>query len=393
MKMLNLPNIFTLGNLFCGCLAIIFALGAEFITASVFVLIASLLDFFDGMIARILKISGEFGKQLDSLADAVSFGVVPGIFMTKLIEWSFAREKGIDITDVHSMDFHFGYLPLIGLLIALFSILRLAKFNLDDRQTSEFIGLPTPANTILIASLPVILLHTDAESFAEIFLNIWFLIILTLCSCVLLVCELPLFSLKFKSLKWKKNEYRISFLVLSCVLIFTLHITAIPLIIILYVIMSAIRKSKEKANKISTSVSTGITDNEKYKRFENIIKKSLDTDIKEIIEFYKTMNEEPGAFSIIKILYRLAKDSGGENYIKINFKFIKEVIKNNINVSENVNWDDTYYHVTGKKLKVKDGGTRGHKQPTYEQVTNDAKKAQNKNQQEENEDDHQKELL
>ncbi len=246
MKIINLPNTFTLGNLFCGCLAIPFALYGEFVTASIFILIASVLDFFDGMLARVFKVSGKLGKQLDSLADAVSFGVVPGIFMMKMIEWSFAREKGIDITSVHSIDFHFGYLPILGFLITLFSVLRLAKFNIDDRQTDEFIGLPTPGNTILVISLPLILLYTDEELFTKILLNIWFLIILTIGSSILLICELPLFSLKFKNLKWKENKYQISFLILALILILLLQFIAIPFVIVLYILLSAIRNINAK---------------------------------------------------------------------------------------------------------------------------------------------------
>ena len=180
----NIPNLFTLGNLFCGCIAIVLAFEGNLIGAAYMVGIAGVFDFLDGLVARILKVNSEIGKQLDSLADVVSFGVVPGVIIFKLINQTMITSP----------------ISFFGFLVTIFSAIRLAKFNIDTRQTDSFIGLPVPANAIFIASLP---LSLNSDSFSntlqQTILNPYCLILLSLISSFLLVAPLPLFALKFKN--------------------------------------------------------------------------------------------------------------------------------------------------------------------------------------------------
>ncbi len=238
MKLFNIPNLFTLGNLLCGCLALVFAFEGNLVWSAYLVGIACVLDFLDGFLARLLKQHSEIGKQLDSLADMVSFGVVPGVIVFVLLKtWSHS-EKGLDQFS------QYDFLPYIAFIIPLFSALRLAKFNIDTRQSDSFIGVPTPANTILIASLPL-MIHfkkemwfLDVEANLRIFVHPYSLIALSIIMSILLIAEIPLFALKFKSYGWKGNEIRWSFLALSVILLATLQFVGIPLAIVLYVLMS-----------------------------------------------------------------------------------------------------------------------------------------------------------
>lgn len=237
----QVPNIITSLNLLCGCVAILFAVSGDLITASLFVFFGIFFDFFDGLAARLLKAHSEIGLQLDSLADMVTSGVAPAIVMVQLLHESYFGGP-IVLSELFSPEgWNVGlshYFPFVGLLIAVASAYRLAKFNVDTRQTSSFIGLPTPANTILILSLPLILHFQYAEWLADIILNKWFLIGVTLLSCVLLNAEVPLFALKFKTWDFKSNALRYVFLLLSVVLIVFLHFLAIPLIILSYILLS-----------------------------------------------------------------------------------------------------------------------------------------------------------
>lgn len=288
----NIPNAITCGNLLCGCLAITSAFNGNLIWAAYLVGIAAVLDFLDGFVARLLKVHSEIGKQLDSLADMVTFGVVPGVIMFHLLNYglfihALSRAKGVHITEIVNNSGgeellskleYLSWLPYIAFLIPIFSALRLAKFNIDTRQSDSFIGVPTPANTILIASFPLILGagNYDLKSFFMLFttvpgigeyaaaglsqgslplvsailLNPWFLIGITILMSFLLVAELPLFALKFKHFKWKGNEIRFIFLILSAVLLILFKFVAIPFIIFLYVILSVInnigKKKKEQ---------------------------------------------------------------------------------------------------------------------------------------------------
>ncbi len=253
----------TCGNLFCGCLAIVCAFKGDLIWSAYLVGIAAVLDFFDGFVARLLKVGGELGKQLDSLADMVTFGVVPGVVMYHLIIAAFERRQSP--ADLHrcipsSCDYAFcndhayTLYALIGFLITVFSALRLAKFNIDTRQTNSFIGVPTPANSILICSLPLILEYhqTDSWNYESVLLNPYFLIGLTVVMSYLLIAELPLFAMKFKNFGWPDNKTRYSFLIITVILLILFQFVAIPFIIFLYILLSIINNvaDRRRANNI-----------------------------------------------------------------------------------------------------------------------------------------------
>lgn len=223
----HIPNTITAGNLFCGCLAVVQAFEGNLPWACYLVGIAAVLDFFDGFAARLLKVSSPIGKDLDSLADCVTFGLVPGIVMYILIRVSLENYFDLNLNEM---------IAYVAFLIPVFSAVRLAKFNNDTRQSDSFIGLPTPANAILICSVPIIV---DHGYFRYVF-HPYALIGVILLLCYLLVAELPLFALKFKHFKWDGNEVRFIFLGLSLVLLVSLQVLAIPFIIVLYVLMSLI---------------------------------------------------------------------------------------------------------------------------------------------------------
>ncbi|MDB9755365.1 CDP-alcohol phosphatidyltransferase family protein [Winogradskyella sp.] len=243
----HIPNAVTLLNLFSGCVALIFAVHGNFIAASIFVFLGIFFDFFDGLLARKLNVQSPLGIQLDSLADLVTSGVVPGIIMFKLISLTIDAPNFLDNNDSWNsvfnwQGFNWSVLPLIGLLIPLASAYRLAKFNLDEDQQSYFKGLPVPANTLLILSLPLILEYQNCDVINAIIINKWFLIGLTLVSCYLLNSNIKLFALKFKDWSFNANAVRYIFLILSIVLLIILQFGAIPLVIGLYVLLSLLTK-------------------------------------------------------------------------------------------------------------------------------------------------------
>ncbi|WP_139924642.1 CDP-diacylglycerol--serine O-phosphatidyltransferase [Hymenobacter sp. DG01] len=228
----HLPNAVTCLNLFSGCLALCYIFAGELETAAYFVGLSALFDFFDGLLARALHVSSPIGKDLDSLADVVSFGVVPGAFLFDLL-----RQAGADLPT---------WLPYAGFVVTVFSALRLAKFNNDTRQSDSFIGLPTPACTLVVASLPLILAY-DTFGVTRFILNPWVLLVLAVVLSGLLVAELPLFALKFKSFRWQGNQVRFVFLLMSLALLIGLGAVAIPLIILLYVLLSVLTRPKPVA--------------------------------------------------------------------------------------------------------------------------------------------------
>lgn len=237
----QIPNIITSLNLLCGCVAIMFAVSGDLVSASFFAFAGIFLDFFDGLAARVLNVQSQVGLQLDSLADVVTSGVLPGIVMVQLLSEALTGTS-LDISAIFSSTSNNtsieSYLPFIGLLIAVASGYRLAKFNVDTRQTTSFIGLPVPANTLLILSLPLILNFQASQQITELILTPWFLIIITLVSCVLLNAEIPLFGLKFKTWNFKDNAVRYLFLISSILLLVVLKFIAIPIIIFLYILVS-----------------------------------------------------------------------------------------------------------------------------------------------------------
>jgi len=224
----HIPNIITLLNLFCGCIALVFVANLNFEMAFLFVCLGIFLDFFDGFFARLFKVAGELGLQLDSLADMVTSGVVPGFVMFCLLK------------EAQNPEIASEFIPFLGFIITLGSCYRLANFNIDTRQTDSFIGLPTPANTLFIMSLPMVLKYSDSLLILELLANQWVLIAITLFSAFILNAEIPLFSLKIKDFSFKKNVLQIVFLSLCVLLLVFFQYLAIPLIIITYVLLSVV---------------------------------------------------------------------------------------------------------------------------------------------------------
>lgn len=238
----HIPNAITCCNLLCGCLAIVQAFEGNLVYTAYLVGLAAIFDFFDGFAARMLKVSSAIGKDLDSLADMVTFGVVPGLVMFQLLKTSLIT--GNEDFQVFKNNSFLVYLPFI---IIIFSALRLAKFNNDTRQTESFIGLNTPANSMVICSFPLIInQHPEIGTL----LNPYVLCVLSVGLSLVLVSEIPMFSLKFKHFKWKGNEIRFIFLALSLLMLTTLQFLGIPLIIILYVLLSLLTNylAKRKVN-------------------------------------------------------------------------------------------------------------------------------------------------
>lgn len=207
-----IPNTITILNLLCGTIAIILAFKGFQIWSIYLILAAAVFDFFDGFAARLLKAYSPMGKELDSLADLVSFGLAPTI----LIYYRF-QDYTSGFSSGNQVTLWIEVLTLIPVLITLASALRLAKFNIDTRQTENFIGLPTPANALLI----VMFLHftTYNPQFDTIFRNFWFFPLISLVLSYLLISNIPMFSLKFKSLGWKGNEIKYVFFLASAVVI------------------------------------------------------------------------------------------------------------------------------------------------------------------------------
>lgn len=237
----NIPNFLTLGNLLCGTIATIFAVQSNFIYAAIFVLIGILFDFLDGFVARLFNVSGELGKQLDSLADMVTSGVVPGIIMMKLIQVNLIKEPIIFNHELPIFDIH-----IIGLLLTLGACYRLGKFNIDTRQSDSFIGLPTPAMCLFVISLPMIMEYSNFDLAKELLLNNYFLIVTTFVLTYLMNAEIALFSLKFKDYSLKNNWLIYLFLIISSLLIILLKYISIPFIITLYIGVSIIKNVKAK---------------------------------------------------------------------------------------------------------------------------------------------------
>jgi CDP-diacylglycerol--serine O-phosphatidyltransferase len=230
----NIPNILTLLNLFSGCIAIVLVFSGAYTIASWMIILAAGFDFLDGTAARLLNARSELGKQLDSLADVVSFGVAPASMMYALL----ANASGQPV----SVYIHIAALP--AFFIAIFSALRLAKFNIDDTQSDSFRGLPTPANALFICALPYIQLYAHTKGGFHELIGAWFenyyvLMGLSLLLCFMLVSNLPLMGLKFKSFKWKPNQYKYIFLIVSLVMLLLAGFSSAPFILLLYLFLSA----------------------------------------------------------------------------------------------------------------------------------------------------------
>ncbi|MBQ7423827.1 MAG: CDP-diacylglycerol--serine O-phosphatidyltransferase [Prevotella sp.] len=223
----HIPNTITCCNLISGCIAIVHAITGNPAMALMWIIIGAVFDFFDGMSARLLGVSSPIGKELDSLADVVTFGVAPStiIFFELLVmEYPAFLEPARDIV------------PFAAFIMAAFSALRLAKFNLDERQATSFIGLPTPANALFWGSLIV-----GAKEIVDC--SPWMVLVMlamVLLSSWLLVAELPLFALKFKHWGWKGNEVKYIFVLTSALLLAIFRISGFAIIIAWYVILSSL---------------------------------------------------------------------------------------------------------------------------------------------------------
>jgi CDP-diacylglycerol---serine O-phosphatidyltransferase len=233
----HIPNFITTLNLFSGCIGIIIALKYRVDFAAYFIAIAALFDFMDGMAARVLHVKSEIGKELDSLADVVSFGVLPGIIMYQLM----ANSPNTPVAGSHLSIF-----SLIAFIIPVLSAVRLAKFNLDTRQTTSFIGLPVPANALFLGSLPLMKMQAGYNEslswLTAITDNYYILAIIAVGMSLLLVSEIPLISLKFRNLKFGENKPQFILVLFAVIAFALLTYTAIPLTILAYIVLSLVFK-------------------------------------------------------------------------------------------------------------------------------------------------------
>ncbi len=227
----QLPNILTCLNLLCGCVATV-SVRDNVILLGGMVFLAAIFDFMDGYAARKLNANSDFGKQLDSLADMVTFGVVPGLILFKLFTWH--PEQTLLGS---SILFHI--LKYFPFTVTVFAAFRLAKFNNDPRQKDFFLGLPTPAVGIFVTALPLII-RFDSFGLSTMIINPYVILLISSGLSALMVSEIPLFSLKFRDFTWRANKIQFVFLFLSLALIIFLQFTALPLIVILYILLSIV---------------------------------------------------------------------------------------------------------------------------------------------------------
>lgn len=230
----HIPNLITLANLFCGCIAIIFVSRLDFEKAFFFVCFGIFLDFFDGFFARLFQVSSPLGLQLDSLADMVTSGLVPGYVMYQLFQST--QYDNVVINPI----------SVFGFIITLGACYRLANFNIDTRQTNSFIGLPTPANALFIMSLPLIIGDNSGDNFVKIVSNHWFLMAITVLSAYIMNAEIPLFSLKIKSKNLNDNLLQIIFLVTSVVLLLVFKFLGVAVVIVFYILLSVLMNNFSK---------------------------------------------------------------------------------------------------------------------------------------------------
>lgn len=229
----QIPNFITLLNLFCGCAAIINILDQEFIVAFWFLFAAGWFDFADGLVARLLNVSSEHGKELDSLADMVSFGAVPGVIYYTLLF------IGQSTAPAAAPEIAWSWYAAPGLIVAMFSGLRLAKFNLDTRQTENFVGVATPTSTVFATGL-MLIYALNPFGWSAYALSPFVLYPAIIAFSYLLISEHPMFSFKIKGTKWAGNETRIIFALLAIVLLATLRTAAFPFIVGVYLIINLI---------------------------------------------------------------------------------------------------------------------------------------------------------
>lgn len=216
----HLPNLITCFNLLSGCVGVTFALANRLDLAAYCVILSGIFDFFDGLVARALNVRSPIGKELDSLADVVSFGFVPGAIWYVLLTSALPERP---------------YVAYLGFVVTVFSALRLAKFNIDDRQTTDFIGLSTPMNAFYVVSMPFI-----ADTYSGVILHPLFLLVNIVGTSALLVSNIRLFSLKLQSTSWKENRWKYIFIILSAVWVALFKFAAVPGVLVLYFLFSFI---------------------------------------------------------------------------------------------------------------------------------------------------------
>lgn len=242
--MKHIPNVLTLANLFCGCCALLYTFYWQPEMAALFTAGSFVFDYLDGMVARALKVSSPLGKELDSLADVVSFGVVPGALLYRMLsgDVSISAAFGNSFVEIYALP---------AFVLSAFSALRLGKFNLDTRQTNYFIGLSTPACTVLVLGL-ALTAHHDLFGLKELIENQLFLYGLVGLLSWLLVSEIPMFGMKIKRFDWKSNVFNLIFLALFAVLVFFLEELALSAIIVCYILLSILFKKKIVADSVGS---------------------------------------------------------------------------------------------------------------------------------------------
>ena len=242
-----IPNLITLLNLLSGSIAVIFAVQNNLVAAALFAFLGIFFDFFDGLMARKLNVASEVGVQLDSLSDVVTSGLVPGLVMYQLLDMATGSQTWVPAKTIsESMQWYNGeikLIPLLGLLITLASSYRLAHFNVHGHKQEGFIGLPTPANTLLIVSFPLIMEFQNNDLINSMITNQWFLIAVTLISCFLLNAPIRLMALKFKTWSFKDNSIRYLLIIGAIILLVIFQFAAIPLIILAYIFSSFLNYS------------------------------------------------------------------------------------------------------------------------------------------------------
>jgi len=269
--MFNIPNLLTIFNMVCGICSIILSLNGRVDLAPYPLFLALVFDYLDGFVARLLKQQGELGKQLDSLADVVSFGLAPGMMMLVIMTYGIYYPENPHIwglipdhMQMKAIYTHWceglisgsdiNLLPLVSLFIPVFSMLRLAKFNIDTRQSDQFIGLPTPANTLFFCSFPILMSagfdpHGIQQSIIDQLTQPWSLVVIILVMSFMLIMELPLLALKFKNFNWADNQMRFVFLITCLLLIVFARYWSLPIIVILYIFISIIDNITKKQSK------------------------------------------------------------------------------------------------------------------------------------------------
>lgn len=231
-----IPNSLTLLNLFCGCVAIVFALTGNLELVPWLLLVSFLADFLDGLVARALKVSSNLGAQLDSLADMVSFGVLPGVIMLAIANTQFMTTYGMDSIEWYSgKEFYPGLASLAFFIIPIFSAIRLAKFNIDDEQSTEFKGVATPAMTVFVLGLLLAFLYQDIN------FSFWFLCLTSVVLSLLMVVNLPMFSFKLKGFGFKDAGWQYVFIILAILSVVIFKFVGVSVAVGIYVVMNIAR--------------------------------------------------------------------------------------------------------------------------------------------------------